>query len=163
MIELRRLLCPVDFSEPSRCALRHAIALARRYRSEVTVLYVEDALQTSARAEISLGASFFATAEDSVRAFVDATPGGIAANIRVATRFGGAVTGILEQAVADSSDLIVMGTRGRSGLARAILGSVTDSVLRRASCPVMTIPPAADGPANEDVEAFDPILCASDF
>jgi hypothetical protein len=59
VIELRRLLCPVDFSEPSRRALRHAMALARRCGSQLTVLYVEDAMQTAARAEVSLGAPFW--------------------------------------------------------------------------------------------------------
>jgi nucleotide-binding universal stress UspA family protein len=74
------------------------------------------------------------------------------------------VVEIIDQASRDSSDLIVMGTRGRSGVARAVLGSVTERVLRQARCPVMTIPPAAPGPAiNEVVEPFDSILCASDF
>ena len=53
MIELRRLLCPVDFSEHSQRALRHALTIARRHESEVTVLHVEDMLLGAARAEVS--------------------------------------------------------------------------------------------------------------
>lgn len=163
MIELRRLLCPVDFSEPSSHALRYATALARRHRSEVTVLYVEDAIQAAARAAANLGGPLLPTAEDAVRAFVDGTQSGNATDIRVVIKSGEPVTGILDQAQADSSDLIVIGTRGRSGLARVLLGSVADAVLRRASRPVMTIPLATHEAAGRDMAAFDPILCASDF
>jgi universal stress protein A len=149
VIELRRLLCPVDFSEPSRVALHYAIALGRRYGSEVTVLNVEDAIQSAARAAVNLGAPLLPTAEEAVRALLEGTPRGNAANIRVVIKSGDAVTGILEEAQADLSNLIVMGTRGRSGLARVLLGSVTLSVLRQASCPVMTIPPATHESAGQ--------------
>jgi nucleotide-binding universal stress UspA family protein len=75
---------------------------------------------------------------------------------------GGAVSGILEHATRDASDLIVMGTNGRSGLARAALGSVTEGVVRQAVVPVLTIPPFAEVREFE-LMPFDPILCASDF
>jgi nucleotide-binding universal stress UspA family protein len=163
VIKLRRLLCPVDFSEPSRHALRYAIALARWYGSEVTVLYVEDAIQAAARAAVNLREPLLPTAEDAIRAFLDGPPRGNTTHIRVVMKSGEAVTGILEQAKGDSSDLIVMGTRGRSGLARILLGSVTDAVLRQASCPVMTIPQATHELTSQDLFAFDPILCPSDF
>ena len=55
-----------------------------------------------------------------------------------------------------------MGTRGRSGLARVLLGSVTERVLREARCPVITIPLALSGDASLR-EPWSPILCATDF
>ena len=55
-----------------------------------------------------------------------------------------------------------MGTRGRSGLARVLLGWVTERVLREARCPVITIPLALSG-ASLGVEPWSPILCATDF
>ena len=77
--------------------------------------------------------------------------------------FGPAVRGILDQAAALRSDLIVMGTRGRSGLARVLLGSVTERVLREARCPVITIPLALSRDASLGDEPWSPILCATDF
>ena len=61
---------------------------------------------------------------------------------------GRALSGILEDATREGSDLIVIGTNGRSGLARAVLGSVTESVVRQATMPVLTIPPSAEGKAT---------------
>jgi nucleotide-binding universal stress UspA family protein len=59
------------------------------------------------------------------------------------------------------ADLIVMGTHGRTGFQRFVLGSVTETVLRRAPCPVLTVPPrASDHPRSM---FFKRILCASDF
>jgi len=59
------------------------------------------------------------------------------------------------------ADLIVMGTSGRSGFSRWVLGSVAESVLRRAPCPVLTVPPrTGDDP---DPMFFKRILCATDF
>jgi nucleotide-binding universal stress UspA family protein len=157
-----RVLCPVDFSEYSQRALRHALAIARRNQSELTVLHAEDLMEASARAEVGLHTPVLGSAESELRAFLDATDPRDFARINVMIRSGNAVQSIIGHAAHDRSDLIVMGTRGRSGL-RAILGSVTERVLREARCPVLTIPPAATGPAMEEFEPYNPILCASDF
>ena len=160
-ITLDRVLCPVDFSEHSQRALRHALAIARRNDSELTVLHVEDSMKTAARSEMSLHTPALGSPESELMAFLDATQHGDFPNVTVAVRSGNAVESIISQAEHDSSDLIVMGTHGRSGL-RAILGSVTERVLREAPCPVLTIPPSAKDPA-EAYKPFNPILCASDF
>ena len=69
---------------------------------------------------------------------------------------------ILDRANALAADLIVMGTHGRSGFERLMIGSVTEKVLRKASCPVLSVPPRA-----ADAESLPPlfkrILCAVDF
>jgi nucleotide-binding universal stress UspA family protein len=163
MIQLRNLLCPVDFSTHSQHALRHAMSIARRHDSEVTLLHVEDMLLGAARADLSRRAAFLPKPDDELRAFAEEAGYIDLQHVRFVTRSGDAVAGIIEYAVRKSSDLIVMGTRGRSGLARAVLGSVTERVLREAPCPVMTIPPAASGLGLGELEPFDPILCASDF
>jgi nucleotide-binding universal stress UspA family protein len=56
-----------------------------------------------------------------------------------------------------------MATNGRSGLARAMLGSVTEGIVREAAVPVLTIPPSAAVPDVDELMPFDSILCASDF
>ena len=75
---------------------------------------------------------------------------------------GDAAVEILERSSALPSDLIVMGTHGRHGFDRLVLGSVTEKVIRKARCPVMTVPPgtAEAVPASP---LFKRILCAIDF
>ena len=155
MTTLRRLLCPVDFSEDSRRALEYAAALAERRRLELSVLYVET------NGEVRSQTDVLRRLEDELRAFVAATKN-VHGTIHVLSVFAPVVRGILDQATALRSDLIVMGTRGRSGLARVLLGSVTERVLREARCPVITIPLALSGDASLR-EPWSPILCATDF
>ena len=156
MTTLRRLLCPVDFSEDSRRALEYAAALAERRGLELSVLYVETNGEARSQTDV------LRRLEDELRAFVAATKNAHG-TIHVLSVFAPAVRGILDQATALRSDLIVMGTRGRSGLARVLLGSVTERVLREARCPVITIPLALSGDASLGDRPWSPILCATDF
>jgi len=163
MVDFRRVLCPVDFSRHSERALRQAFAIARRYESALTVLHVEDVMLGAARAELHRRATLVDTSHDELLDFVHDV-GGHEPGVDVRITAGDVVRGILDHAKHESSDLIVMGTRGRSGLARAILGSVTEGVVRQSACPVMTIPPASEMPSTTgEFEPYDPILCASDF
>jgi len=159
MITFRRILCPIDFSPISERALKRALAIARWHGSSLTVLHVEDFLIGAARAEVSPDNTVHAIQElhDLV-----ARAGG-PPNVAVRLTSGDAARTILDEAKQQSSDLIVMGTRGRSGLARAVLGSVAEQVVRESICPVMTVPATADAPASEVLDPFDPILCAIDF
>jgi nucleotide-binding universal stress UspA family protein len=68
---------------------------------------------------------------------------------------------ILAQADRRKADLIVMGTHGRSGVERLLLGSTTDKLLRRATMPVMTVP--AEAPDVVPMQSFQRIVCAVDF
>jgi nucleotide-binding universal stress UspA family protein len=78
-------------------------------------------------------------------------------------REGSAADEILNEARAEAVDLIAMGTHGRSGFEHLMLGSVTEKVLRKAPCPVMTVaPPAADAPAHDPTELRH-VLCPIDF
>ena len=62
-----------------------------------------------------------------------------------------------------NADLIVIGTHGRSGLERLMLGSVTEKILRKASCPVLTVPSAAPDAVPIGPQGFTHILCGIDF
>ncbi|MGH9258021.1 MAG: universal stress protein [Vicinamibacterales bacterium] len=167
MIELKRILCPVDFSECSRHALRHAAAMAQWYESAITVLYVHPVVPVAAAAP---GAPafppFVVTPADrekllaSMRSFaVDEAGSAVSIDFEVVE--GPVTPEILDRARTLQSDLIVMGTHGRSGFERLMLGSVTEKVLRKASCPVLSVPPRAhDAPSPPRVKK---ILCAVDF
>lgn len=160
MITVRRVLCPVDFLEYSKRALSHASAIAERNRAGLTVLHVEDVLLAAARAKVDRYSNGFLAAEDELRAFV----GSVVprrSNVRTIVTSGNPVTNIVEHATRHS-DLIVMGTGGRAGVSRLVLGSVTEGVVARATCPVLTIPPGAH-PPDTRLESHERILCASDF
>jgi nucleotide-binding universal stress UspA family protein len=76
---------------------------------------------------------------------------------------GDAAKEIVATAHSAQSDLIVLGTHGRSGFERLILGSVTEKVLRKAGCPVLTVPPRLTEAAAIPSATFKRILCAIDF
>jgi nucleotide-binding universal stress UspA family protein len=86
---------------------------------------------------------------------------GIALNI--AAHEGAATQGILEMAARIPSDLIVLGSHGHSGFEHLVLGSVTEKVLRKAPCPVLTVPPGVGEAPRNAQDIFRRILCAIDF
>jgi nucleotide-binding universal stress UspA family protein len=169
MIEIRRVLCPVDLSEHSRHARDHAFAIARWYGSSVTVLHVVERAPVAAyapgfggfppiilpppdRAELRAGLERFVDA--------DANP---ALAIDIVTRDGDPVAEILALANDLPAALVVLGTHGFSGFERLVLGSVTEKVLRRAECPVLSVPPRAPEVAPSAPVSYKRILCPIDF
>lgn len=167
MIEIKQILCPVDFSAPSCHAFDHAVAIARWYESTITLLYVHPVVPVAAFAP---GAPSFpplvvAPADrdlvrESMRQLVEHQDrSGVAVRFDIAE--GSAAPEIVYQAARLSADLIVLGTHGRSGFERLVLGSVAEKVVRQAACPVLTVPPRAPDAAR--VALFKNILCATDF
>jgi nucleotide-binding universal stress UspA family protein len=76
---------------------------------------------------------------------------------------GDPIQEILKAAGEGPADLITLGTHGRGGFQRMVLGSITEKVLRRAACPVLTAPPRAAGPQGQAPPVFRHILCPVDF
>jgi nucleotide-binding universal stress UspA family protein len=166
MVTFTKVLCPTDLSEASRPALAYAAAVARRYGARLTVLHAAppfEPLLAPPGDAASVGPLALPTIDElvgAVRTFVGDALAGVEADVRVHP--GDPSPVIVDQAVATDADLIVMGTHGRSGFDRLLAGSVTEKVLRRAPCPVLTIPPhAAAAPASGTL--FAHILCAVDF
>jgi len=162
MLTLHRILCPVDYSEPSRRALRYALAIARWHGADIAVLHVQDARRHLAGVEAGSDPDLAERTCQELRQFID-DAGGSNRHAQVQIANGRAVPGILEHATRGASDLVVMGTNGRSGVARSVLGAVTEAVVRQATMPVLTIPPSAGVRASGELMPFDSILCASDF
>jgi universal stress protein A len=151
MIQFRRVLCPVDFSETSRRALAYAAAVAGWYEAHLEVLHVAHAPASSLHDQLA----------GAVRETVgDAPPGGRERHLRVES--GTPSHAILRRAVESGTDLIVMGTHGRGGFNRLLLGSVAEKVLHGAPCPVLTVPPSATGIPPADA-LFRRIVCAMDY
>lgn len=144
-LPIRRILCPVDFSDFSRAAVERAVAIAKPFGAEITAVFVlpfafpteGDAASCEAPVAPDPGVQD-AVAEDIEEFLRPARDAGL--EIRRCVRSGECTGHILDLAEERESDLIVMGTHGRSGFERWVLGSVTDTVLRKAPCPVLAVP-----------------------
>ena len=169
MIEISRILCPVDFSDPSLRALRQASALAGWYRSALTALYVETAppLDTPADPAAFSGAPMAVLETARTTRAVDDLYGfvaqvldsqGVDVEVEEARDVAAAIG---RRAVTLPADLIVMGTHGRTGVGRWFAGSVAEGVLRTAPCPVMVVPPRDAVPTS--IVSFKHIVAAIDF
>lgn len=137
-----RILVPTDFSPHADAAFRVARDLARRYDASIHLLHVVDgplaggawsARTHPAGADDRTGEQL-QEARDRLQAYLK----GDAGNVCIDVRLGHAAEQILEAAQDKPIDLIVMGTHGRTGLARAMLGSVAERVVRLAPCPVLS-------------------------
>ena len=142
------VLAPVDFSDGSRHALRHAKALAAERGVSLHVVHVVE-WPTSPPpylADFGLPAlpDLLARAQTDLDAFVAATPGeDVVTSVRV--RIGGlAAYTLTEYAHEVGAGMVVISTHGRAGLDRLLMGSVAERVVRTAPCPVLTVRP--DGP-----------------
>jgi nucleotide-binding universal stress UspA family protein len=143
----QRILCPVDFSETSALGLRFAYALARCSTAHLTAIYADQFLPPPYFTESGLeemrkqlvGAALAAGTH--LQQFASQTLGGAQIETKVVEALP--VDGILKEVRELSADLIVMGTHGRSGFNRFMLGSVAERVLRASEIPVLTVPPSA--------------------
>jgi nucleotide-binding universal stress UspA family protein len=170
MIEIKRVLCPIDFSEFSHHALDCAVAMARWYGGSVTVLHVFanwpivnaiPSLGPTAVEPLSLRPEDRIALERELAEAVGAHAGDV--DVTVVLREALDIhREILAQAESLHADLLVMGSHGRSGFDRLMLGSMTEKVLRKATCPVMVVPRRV-GDARARHVHFQQILCPVDF
>jgi nucleotide-binding universal stress UspA family protein len=168
MIEIRRILCPTDLSDIAPRTFENALALARFHRAEVELLYVSEPLLPGPAGPVSyppwsvLDPAVRGRLGAALEALVaSAAPRGIPVTPKVVE--GRVVAEVLSRARSWPADLIVMGTHGRGGFERFVLGSVTEKVLRQAPCPVLTVPPPASSVHPEGSVLFRRIVCPVDF
>jgi nucleotide-binding universal stress UspA family protein len=161
MYQIRRILCPTDFSDASAHAIEQAIALAARHKARITALHVHRppyvALPGLPVME-GLDTDLSRVQEETAARFRAATDGGV--DVDVLIDVGEPADRILDRADALSADMIVMGTHGASGFQHFVLGSVTEKVLRKANCAVLTVPPRALAISSLP---FVRVLCPVDF
>jgi nucleotide-binding universal stress UspA family protein len=171
MVDVRRVLCAVDFSDCSRRALTYAVDLAMWYECRLAVLYVHPllltgialaslpaaptvpppaALSPAEREALRRQLHDFVLADTARRLVVDALvrEGDVAGEILAECRPG---------------DLLVVGTHGRGGFERLVLGSVAEKVVRKATRPVLTVPPAAREAREAVPSLFRNIVVGIDF
>lgn len=143
MIGWTKICCAVDLSEPSRVAMEEAAWLANRLGAELTLVHVHipppaaasDVLVSSRGGAL---ARAHENEETLARWLADAERGaGRPARSRILS--GDPAAEILRYAGEERCDLVVVGTHGRTGLTRVVLGSVAERVARQAPCPVLVV------------------------
>jgi nucleotide-binding universal stress UspA family protein len=168
MVTFSRVLCPIDYSEPSKRALDYAIAFANWHHARLAVMHVaptfDPVLVTPARNEDTGDVVYPVTRDDVLEALHRAAKaaGASPSRVEAVAESGAAVPRILDRAVHWSADLLVVGTHGFSGFDHLLLGSVAERLIHKAPCPVLTVPPSAHA-ASPAPPAIRRILCPVDF
>lgn len=143
-IKIKNVLCPIDFSEPANEALDYAVQLAKANGASVHLLSVVEPLVFN-----DIIPPNYAEMVEGIRKDKENQLSVIAQDLQLnapqlkittelITQFD-AADAILESAKNISADLIVMGSHGRRGLNRVLMGSVTESVMRECNCPVLVL------------------------
>lgn len=145
---IRSIVVPIDFSANAEAAAEYACALASDFKASVTLLHVFSA------PVVATPDAVFAPTVEELRCLEDADRQHLAAlvqrlarpglTIETRVREGDPAERILE--ACGDADLVVMGTHGRSGVARLLIGSVAQRVVRGARCPVLTLSEHATQP-----------------
>jgi len=145
MIQLTSVLVAFDFGDTSRSALTYGRNLARAFGGRLHVLHVADVISTSAAQFYPEGpgdpeAKASELALNQLRTFLAAEG---APEARPAVRISAApAQEIVDYAATIHADIIIVGTHGRSGVSRLLMGSVAEHVVRTAPCPVLVVRPS---------------------
>jgi len=139
---LNHILCPVDFSEPSRRALYNAISLARKFNATLTILNVFEPLDyISSRITVDLeeeNTLRLQRAHDDTKDFIgefDLEE----VDHKIEIKSGKAFENILDMIKKQDIDFLIMGTNGRTGLSSYIMGNITEKVIREMPCSFITV------------------------
>jgi nucleotide-binding universal stress UspA family protein len=171
-MQLKLILCPIDFSEFSAAAYCYALSVADHYQAKLICLHIVE-LWKIPFADYGAYQGDFAKlcqalhegGEQQLREFVkkDSTP---AIHPQLVVQQANSSDSVLSFAEANGVELIVMGTHGRRGLDRLVLGSTTDRIMRRAPCPVLVVSdPSHDAMCTgpDERHRLDRILHCTDF
>jgi len=151
MTTFQRILVPTDFSNCSQSACDLALTLATKFVSSIELLHVDQppawqgfvipelVVSMPNEASTPLGQFIQTRAQRSLEQIVDRLQRAGVTQVRHRMESGEPGSIIVRIANEEHFDLIVMGTHGRQGLERLVMGSVTERVVRQASCPVLTV------------------------
>lgn len=166
---IRNLLVPTDFSECANAALAHGVRLADRFDASIHLLHVINDLEApwynlaeTEESTVDLGAHVQAEAQERLHTLApDASQFDV--RTEVVQQLNVDVTESIHEYIEQHSiDLTVMGTHGRRGMGRLMLGSVSHDLIRQAACPVLTIREGTNraAPAERD---YKHVLAPIDF
>ncbi len=141
-MEINKILFPTDFSHSSDAALALATSLARDTGAKLLIAHVEEPPVAYGGGEMYYGIPE-PLEEDLRKMLKEVTPNDSSVPYEHHLVTGDPASAIVRLAKDEDVDLIVMGTHGRTGLLRMLMGSVAEAVVRRAPCPVLTFRPKA--------------------
>lgn len=141
-MRIANILVPTDFGESSEQAVRLAVQVAARFNATLTLLH---SFEVPAYVYAGLGATtadYLVPIEDAARRSLEDALRAVQAespSAQALLKQGAAWQGILDATKEIGADLVVMGTHGRQGISRALIGSVAEKVVRLSSVPVLTV------------------------
>jgi nucleotide-binding universal stress UspA family protein len=140
----QRIVCATDFSDTAEAAWALARDLAAVHRAELTLVHVFPDLPPSPDVAVPSVVQLWEEQRRWVdgeleRRVADAATRGV--RVRAVLKHGAAADGLAEAVTEAGGDLLIVGTHGRSGLERVLLGSVAEAVVRAAPCAVLTVKP----------------------
>ena len=138
MLPPKTILTTTDFSDASRPGLESAAQLAAATGAALHVVHAEEPLLAAAAQHSHLDIA--TPTREELQKFVAAALPARSPSPQLHVRSGSAAEAILEAAAAVGADLIVIASHGRSGVGRAVFGSVAEGVLRQATIPVLVVP-----------------------
>lgn len=142
-MDIKKILCPIDFSDFSQAANEYASTLAESCGASIVYLYVsQPQIPYDAYAYVNIEGDL--DADMKILKETKPTVAGVEASYVV--EYGMPSDRIVEYANNHDIDLIVIGTHGRTGLKRILMGSVAEAVVRRAECPVLAIKAVTEVP-----------------
>jgi len=145
MMRKRKILAPTDFSDASRDGVQYALEMAEDQGAEVIVFHVDDYIPSPYWLKNSAETveKFIEDRKRDLGSFLEENFSHLLTKleIRKEADIGIVHEKIVEKAAKENVELIVLATHGRTGFEHAFLGSVAEQVVRRATCPVLSIPP----------------------
>jgi len=165
-IHLKSILVATDFSSASEKALHHALSIARYYDAKLYVMHVVSSLGLTMNGPDAVAAATTAALRDAMLAERKLVENGALRDLRhqVIVRSGDIWNELQAEIKQQGIDLVVLGTHGRTGVKRLVLGSVAEQIFRSACCRVLTVGPGS--PANAHLEPDGTprlLLFATDF
>ena len=142
-IQVERILVPIDFSDYASAVVEWATHLAKEHDSAIVLLHVYHLPVEFQQVEGAyLPADFWSTVKDEARRALDEYGYKIreqGIEVEMVVREGYPATIIEEEVERQNADMIVIGSRGRTGLKHLLLGSIAERVVQKAPCPVLTV------------------------
>ena len=135
----KRILVPTDGSEGATVAAEKAVELANRFEAALHTIYVVDT-ETGMDADVAgVFAAFEEAGQEAVDSVIDLAEGAGVETVIGEVARGRPPDAILDYIDEQAIEMVVMGTRGRTGIDRLLLGSVTEEVVRKSPVPVLTV------------------------
>lgn len=147
-MKAKKIIFPTDFSSSSDAALAYATSLARDTGATLLIVHVEEPPLAYGGGEMYYGL-VEPDRTELTRMLHEIKPSDPSIPVVYRLVTGDPATSVVQAAEEEGADFIVVGTHGRTGLGRLLMGSVAEAIVRKAKCPVVTVKAPAHAPAKK--------------